>query len=517
MTLLVAFVVVASGVGAAAGVTSAAASVGVTISAVDASPDDPTPGETFTVTPTVSNLQSNDGAAAVRAVYVQERGSADDLAVVGNKFTDGSLGSIDPGDSMSVPVSLSLNETGDRELMVYALVEGPDGDVDTISYPVTVTVGQPDEVQLGVSTTDAVAGEETSVNVTVANGDDESVSGVEVELSGDADVENAERVSGSLESGAERTHTYDVTFAEGGTQTLEAEAKYTTADGDTQRVTKSVDVAVDEAVVDTGLSVSVDADDNGSAFEVELANFGNAALTDVELLAQADGETFERSLAPDVGADEATTVSLDADDAPEGEVTVVARYTAAGESRETSTTVSFTPASTGEIRLTGVETAQSGNTLTIQGDAANLGGTDASSVLLSVRDAAGVTPVSPSKEYFVGSVDTSEFATFELTAQVDAGVETVPVEVEYTVDGERKSEAVRLDVSAANGSAAASGGQAAEGQAPDGGPPSGAGGPQGGPGGVFASFAGINWGLMAAALVGVVAVPSLGYYLWKRR
>jgi hypothetical protein len=157
-----------------------------------------------------------------------------------------------------------------------------------------------------------------------------------------------------------------------------------------------------------------------------------------------------------VPAGESRIATLDGDAIPSGEVTVVAEYTAAGETATSETTLSYAPAPTTDMTVTGVDTSRSGGVVTISGDAANVGSLDASSVVMRVVASEGVTPVNPNKEYFVGPVDSSEFATFQLTANVSASVTEVPVRIEYTVDGERLSRVVELDVSDA---AAPAGGQ----------------------------------------------------------
>ena len=135
-----------------------------------------------------------------------------------------------------------------------------------------------------------------------------------------------------------------------------------------------------------------------------------------------------------------------------GEVTVVAEYTAAGRAETTETTLSYSPAPTTDVTVTGIDVSRNGGVVTISGDAANVGSADASSVVMRVVPADGVTPVGPNKEYFVGAVESSQFSTFQLTANVSSGASEVPVRIEYTVDGERLSRVVEVDVSDAAGS-----------------------------------------------------------------
>jgi len=102
----------------------------------------------------------------------------------------------------------------------------------------------------------------------------------------------------------------------------------------------------------------------------------------------------------------------------------------------------------GEVRLTTTEVSGSSD-VTVQGDVSNIGGTDVESVLLSVNDTETVSPASPNREYFVGSVEASKFGTFELTAAAEPEAESIPIDITYIVDGERvtKTQQIPLDAS----------------------------------------------------------------------
>ncbi|WP_253736908.1 hypothetical protein [Halohasta salina] len=154
----------------------------------------------------------------------------------------------------------------------------------------------------------------------------------------------------------------------------------------------------------------------------------------------------------------------------------------------------------GEVRLTSVE-AVGGSAVTIEGDAANIGNTDVESVLLSVPDTGNVSPRSPNGEYFVGGVDASEFATFDLTADADPEAESVPVEITYIVDGERMTKTQQVDLGSANRSAPAPSTQAAASHSPP-----AAGPPASGPPLVPIGIA-----------VGLLVVGGIGIALWRRQ
>ncbi|WP_435119411.1 hypothetical protein [Halolamina sp. C58] len=422
-------------------IPAAAANTDVAIESVDLSVDQPAPGESFTLTTTIANLESSAGPVEVTDIYVRESGSGRDLARIED------VGSIASGDTRAIPLTMSIDEPGEKKLVVNAVVRDADGDFQSVSYPLYVDVQEPDEAVISFAGLDSVAGEESRVDVTVSNGDDGPLSNVRLELTGAADVENPERVSASIASGTQTTHTFAATFDEPGSRTLTATLTYKTDEGVTRTVTRNVTADVEAATLDPQLTATGTTANGSSVVRATLSEFGNVELRDVQLRAVVDGETVTRTRLADVPAGESRTATLDGSAIPPGEVTVIAEYTAAGETATSETTLSYAPAPTRGVTVTGVDASRSGGVVTISGDAANVGSLDASSVVMRVVAAEGVTPVSPNKEYFVGAVDSSEFATFQLTANVSASVTEVPVRIEYTVDGERLSRVVELDVS----------------------------------------------------------------------
>lgn len=264
-------------------------------------------------------------------------------------------------------------------------------------------------------------------------------------------------------------------------------------------------IDVSEPVVKADLSATTRNDSGTTA--VSLTNFGNTNLSEVEITAAVDGEAFDRNFVYDVSPESSRTTTFDTDDIDAETVEFTATYTAAGENHTTSLVADIneeTPIS-GEVRLTAIEVSRTGSGVTIQGDAANLGGTDADSVLVRVGDTEGVTPAPPAGEYFVGAIEASEFATFELTAQTD-NASSVPVEIAYIVDNERVTKTQQVDLTAADASVAGNVGAAPPGGASepgDGGPNPNAGGPP------------------LQLIGGVVAVVGIafgvGLYRWRSR
>src|SRR6056297_2532057 len=93
----------------------------------------------------------------------------------------------------------------------------------------------------------------------------------------------------------------------------------------------------------------------------------------------------------------------------------------------------------GDVRLTSNSATGSGR-VTIEGDAANIGGTNVESVLLSVPETDSISPRPPNGEYYVGGIETSEFGTFELTADIANGTDTVPINITYITTGEDRDD-----------------------------------------------------------------------------
>lgn len=497
-------------------VAAASGNAHVTVTNVSVTPDDPGQGEGVTAHVTVSNGAGSNATAHVVSVWVRKAGSATDRGRVDN------AGAVEPGATVDVPVTFSAGSSGQTHFVVYVDTKSG-GEYTTHEYPFYLDVRSSSAVQLATDTTRAVTGQSTTVNVTVSNGEGSAINGLTLNANGnDARVNGNRRVAASVASGKEKTFGYDVTFDSAGDHTLTAKLQYTTASGDTRTVTRTFDVRVASPNVDASLAVHPrGTSGNGTALGVTLGDYGNAAFRDVTLRAVENGRTVARTHADDVPANASRTTDLDASDLTAGNVTVVADYTAGGVEHTTSRTLSFTPANQG-VQLTGVSTSGAG-VVTIDGDAANVGLSSASSVLLTVQSANGVTPAGSSTQYFVGSVGASDFATFELTASVSGTADAVPVLVQYTQNGERHSIVQQVSVSAAGAAASGSSGSSGSGRSRGSGSPSSGGfSRQGGPGGssgsggLFGSLGQLNWGLLVGAVVVVLAVFGGLYYVWNR-
>ena len=427
-----------STVASVAAPAAAAATANISVESVETSVDQPAPGEPFTLSVSLKNLESS--SVAVTDIYVRQASSSEEYARVED------VGSVGADDSLTVPLRVTLDEVGEQRLRVHVVVRDADGDYHRVNYPLYVTVEEPDEAVISFANTEAVAGEKSAVDVTVSNGDSAALSNVRLELGGDAQVQNPERVAANIPAGTQTTNTFQVTFPEAGSRTLRATLTYQTSEGVTRTVERNVTAPVEEANLDPQLNARATVANGSSVIRASLSEFGNVELRDVQLRAVVDGDTVARTSVPDVSASGSQAGFIDGSDIPAGEVTIVAAYTATGERRTTETTIDYSPAPTADISLSGVEVSRQDSRLTISGDAVNIGSSDASSVQVSVVPSDGVRPVAPNKEYFVGAVDSSEFSTFELTAEADSSVEQLSIRIDYTVDGERLTRTVPVEL-----------------------------------------------------------------------
>jgi hypothetical protein len=386
-TLAVAALVVLSGVGVA-GLAVPTASANANISGVSVSPSDPVTGERITVTADIGNLESANGPISIERVSLRKASGAETYTRVNE------VGAVAPGGSISVPLTTSFEDPGQKRLEVSVLVREQSGATQGYEYPISFDVS---------------------------------------ELRATADL--------TATTAANRSTT--VTFE----------------------------------------------------------NVGNVNASDIELTGTVGDEVLDRRYLAETGPGASRSITFDTDGLRGEEVTFTAEYVAEGDPYTVSTTHTVKYAVPGEIRLTGVEATRTGGGVTIDGDAANVGGTDAESVLLSVRATDGVSPAPPAADYYLGTIEVGEFSTFELTAEVEPEVSSIPVNVTYIVDNDRITTTQEIELETTGGSAAGDG--------ESGGPESGSGDPSsGGPP--------LSTVVSAVALL-VVGLVGIGLYRRRKR
>ena len=378
---------------------------------------------------------------------------------------------------------------------------------------VAVTAANP-AVQLSsvtVTPDDPNTGEQVTIEATISNleNSDTTVEVTDLYVRTPGTTEEFARGEdvGSIAPGGTLSVPVSTTFETAGQKRLDVNLGVRDEDGEYHSYTYPVYIDVSEPTVKADLSATTSQNASGTT-EVSLTNFGNTNLSDVEITATADGEVLDRNFVYDVPPESSGTTAFDTGDIDADAVEFTATYTAAGDTHNTSLAVDVDEETRvpGEIRLTAIEASQAGSGVTIQGDAANLGSTDADSVLVRVGDADDVRPAPPSGEYFVGAVEASEFATFELTAQADGNVSSVPVEIAYIVDNERVTTTQRVDL-AAGGPVSPNVGAAPGGAASGDGP--------GGPG--SDGSGGLPLRLVGGAVVVASIVGGVALYRWRSR
>ena len=492
VALTAALVVGALAVGGS-GVTTAASSH-VAIQSVTVDPTTPRVGEDVTIRTAIRNFESSPTAAEITEITLRQNNR-----IVESVDDPGTLG---PGGSLELPITTSFETTGRKRLTVWVYGKSDEGDVFNVKYPVTFTVEErSSDVQLSLSSPDEPS-TETRVNVTMANGADTNVSNLRLTLSGpNATLDDPERVSASLGAGSERVVSYAVTFDDPGRQSLTATLDYRDADGDTQSTSVSRTFDVDPTDVDAELDAEVVRENGTARIDAALTNFGNVPLERVRIRAEAGGETVARKLVPDVPTEATREVSIGESSLPDGAVRLHATYEAAGERYETTTTVDFAPTTDGNISLTGIEVVPTGSAIRLVGSASNTGETDVTGAVVAVVPTDGVTPVAPTKDYFVGNVPAGEFTSFELTARLGNRTDTVPVRVSYIADGEQYDRVVEVSIAGGSAGAGSTGDD---------------GGPDGPPGG-FLGFGRIDVVGILLRLGLVIAIGAGAVYWWQRR
>lgn len=313
-----------------------------------------------------------------------------------------------------------------------------------------------------VAPDDPITDEQVTIEATISNleNSDSIVDVTDLYVRSIGTTQEFDRIEnvGSISPGGSLSVPISAKFETPGQKQLAINLVVQDTNGEYHSYTYPVYVEVSEPKVKADLSATTPQNDSETV-EVSLTNFGNTNLTNVEVTATANGNVLERNFIRDVPPDSNRVSAFDTGGVVSDTVEFTATYDAAGDSHSTSlvTNVNEETQIPGEIRLTAVEVSRAGSGVMIEGDAANLGGTDAESVLVQINDTAGVQPVSPSGEYFVGGVEASEFATFELTAETESNTSSIPVAITYIVDNERVTTTQMVDLTATAMSAGSSG------------------------------------------------------------
>lgn len=422
-------------------VASTAATVGadrdrIEITEISVSPENPLPGEEFRVVPTIRNANDENSGFEVKNVSI--------TASDGTRLAEATnLGYLSQGGEMKAPVVASIDSTGVHSLQLKVKAETDYREDITIQRPVVVEV---EEVhpQVSVSTTNAVAGSEMTLNASVANGLNDDVRNVNLTLTSQGmTVRDATAFTPSVAANRTATFEFTAVASEPGTRTVTANLGYRTADGAERTVTRTFDVNVEPLQAD--VAVEADADSSGEYVTVSVLNLGNAALDDAVVKATTDGErVVDHVILDDVPSQSNRTIRMNTSDVTGAtSLNVTASYAVGGRTAVTATDVRL-PERTANVSVTGLNFESSDGKVHITGSASNLGLRSADATVVRVVSTEGVSPAYPSREYFVGTVPGSEFVTFELYAEVDDDVDRLPLKIAYTTGDERHEQVVRV-------------------------------------------------------------------------
>ena len=446
----------------------------VTITDATVSPTTPTAGAPTTIDATVRLSAGSSSAATLERVEVVDE-NGDRLGTA----TD--LGSLSPGETLSVPVTVTFQERGTREVTVRATVSDDDGERTTVSRPLSIAVesGAP---QIETDVDGLVEGVDSAAAVTLSNPTTASLRDITVAFV-DVDGEQTRQTVPTLAAGAVQTLNFSLDPQSDGVRDLTAEVTYTTAAGSraTETVTRSVSVEplredvgvrVGRATIDQqpaggdvggvgGIAGALgggstlqssdgdDAGQRGGPASVTVTNFGNAAIEDVVLVPRLSNGSVATdvgrtavadSIAP--GSSAGVTVDLSAVDS--SALRFTATYEIDGERGETTQRYDL-ERPTGAVSVTGLSLSIEDERLQLSGNLGNVGDGEVSGVVIGVGEGSYAAPAYPGRDQFLGTVGSSEFAPFELTARVDtANVTSVPIEIRYTTAGERRTTTVEV-------------------------------------------------------------------------
>lgn len=446
----------------------------LTVGDVTVEPETPTAGAPTTVTATVeSSVGSDEPVSIERVTLLDEEGE--------NVTSATNLGMLSPGDDLSVPLTATFEEPGERNLELEVLARNATGGETTVNRPVTVVVesGAP---TLETNVDSVVANTTTPVSTTVSNPTETTLRDVVVTMGGEhVEMSTDERVISALEPGEEREVTFDLRAVNvTGETLLRSDVIYRTPAGTTDRVNQTrvlgVEPREDEVTIRVTTDTAIeDADDdavdapeigfdipgigggNGDGEPtptgetvVTVSNVGNAPVSNVVLESMTDeGHLATQPVTTELGPGEEQSVPVSLSTVPEtADVTFEATYevpTAHGDnSTERVSTVLERGADRGTVVVTGVDIDIDQGEATVTGDVGNPGDGTVTGVVVAAEEDEGVTPIYPNRDFFVGEVESDSFAPFEVTASVGEDATHLPVEVQYFIDGEERTETLSL-------------------------------------------------------------------------
>lgn len=409
VALLVVALLVVGTVAAGGAGTAAARDPNVTVTGVDVSPANPSPGEPVTLSVSIYNSESTNLPFEVAGVWLRER----DGDVLVKEFDFGTIG---PGERLTVPLTTAFSKPGVKHLRVN--VRGDDVDVD---YPVTVVV-ESATPRLDTNYDDLFASADNDVTVTVSNGRTDAIRDVQVTIRGeDLHVDEPTRSAAGIAGGAARNFSFVVSSDATGTRDAELRVRYTTPTGVTRELGESRSFyfkpAGGTAVTIGNVTQSPDRVAPGAPFDLTftVANRGEDAVQNLDFTLSLAGTAIDAGPAgsevyvSDLTGGESKTIAVTLRTNPgsaSGVVAIPLQYsyiTADGQRNVRKTTLTATVLGTPSLQafLRETERTDGGQRLTL--DVANVGDGPARSASVTVEGTDGST------SYYLGDIEAGSY------------------------------------------------------------------------------------------------------------
>lgn len=432
-------------------------------------------------TPAPVDVTVDLGAGSASAVTLDQVAIHDEDGEVLANATD--LGTLGQGGSLTVPVTVTFDDPGHRDLQVVAVATDEEEQEVNATRPLGVVVEETGPL-VDVDPVEATVGTGTTLDLAVRNPSTEQLRNLTVTVAGDGvDIRTEQRSIATLASGETVERSFEVVPEASGDRTLNVVVRYATADGTPNSTERTAIVTAVDPVADLGVRVTrlddpegaVDEPDGdvtipgdfggilgGAAGEVEAdpgdvdrregvavtaTNFGNAPAERIVVTPRIENETLPRlSIDGPLAPGESDTVRVDLTDVDSGEVTFDVTYVTSEITASTSVDYAHR-VEQGDVTLTGadIERIEDDSAVDTEREktvrlSANLGNpTDqqVAGAVVSVVPEDHVEPAYPRRDYFVGTLEPGEFAPFDVTAAVDGGNATsVTLEVSFRTDGD---------------------------------------------------------------------------------
>ncbi|WEL26786.1 S-layer domain [Haloferax volcanii] len=349
LVMLLCLLTVGSVVGAAAAAPAHTAVTGVSVSE-----EDPETGDRIIITPTISHSGSGSGSFEVTEVTVEDSS--------GTKHSEANqIGVLGAGDTAEVPVSARFDTAGDKRLTVhvrgrYYDSDGATSEIVHLKHPVFVTVSEPSTSttvppRVHIETHNAVAETDTTVTVTVSNGDDEALTDLSLRLdSVDGEMQSRTAITPVLAAENSTTYEFTVEPSEAGETALKATLRY----NDGESVEAFDTVQVESLRDDVSVYATAFEENDTVSVRYRVTNHGNAPIDDVVISGVSNESQLPTTSLQSVDAATSKTVVVDVNERPSSTATVAATYDIGETTGQATQSVQFdsSAASTGTNALT---------------------------------------------------------------------------------------------------------------------------------------------------------------------